>query len=128
LAWAGLILVGVSLGRLLAVCLVLVSTQGFGNGVEMDAATAAGRLGEVVMFVDVLQEVVSGPSGALFLNFGAPYPREVLAVIIMSETLPRFPGVEEWGGRRVRVHGEVGEHKGRRQIILRERGQIELAD
>jgi len=114
------------MSRFLVACLILASTQGPGGAAEADAV--AGKLGETVTFVDVIREVVARPSGALFLNFGAAYPNEVLAAVIMPETLPRFPGAREWTGRRVRVSGEVGEHEGRRRIILRERGQSELAD
>jgi hypothetical protein len=46
----------------------------------------------------------------------------------MDETRPRFPDVEKWSGKKVRVVGEVSEHDGHRRIILRERDQISLAE
>ncbi|MFZ4598312.1 MAG: hypothetical protein ACOYNN_06665 [Terrimicrobiaceae bacterium] len=90
--------------------------------------SASAKLGDEVTFVDVVQEVVIKPSGTIFLNFGKEFPNEVLTVIVMDETRPRFPDVEKWSGKKVRVVGEVSEHDGHRRIILRERDQISLAE
>lgn len=94
----------------------------------MDAAEAAAKLGETVTIVDVIREVVTKPSGTVFLNFGAMYPNEILTAVIMAETLPRFPGIKKWNGHQVRLSGEITEYKGHRRIILRNRGQIQLAN
>ena len=88
-------------------------------------AIASQPAGQTVSFVDVVQEVVVKDSGTIFLNFGGKYPNERLTVVIMAETKKRFPGAETWEGRKVRVTGELSEHRGHPRIILRERGQIE---
>jgi len=99
------------------------------SAVEPNVSTTAGaKIGDSVAFVDVIQEVVIKPSGTIFLNFGKEFPNEVLTVIVMDDTRPRFPEVEKWSGKKVRVAGELSEHAGHRRIILRERDQISLAE
>lgn len=97
-------------------------------GELLDAKTAASKTGEKVLIEEIIREVVIKESGTVFLNFGAAYPDEVLAVVVMKDTLPRFPGIESWKEKKVRVEGVVSEHEGRPRIILRERGQIALAE
>ncbi|MFZ4775555.1 MAG: hypothetical protein ACOYM3_09345 [Terrimicrobiaceae bacterium] len=91
---------------------------------ELDAASAAKKLGESVVVVDTVREVVTKESGTVFLNFGAAYPEEILTAVVMKETLPRFPGIETWLGKKIRMEGVVSEHEGHCRIVLRERGQI----
>ncbi len=90
----------------------------------VDAQAAVKKTGESVLMVDVVREVVTKESGTVFLNFGAPYPNEILTAVVMKDTLPRFPGVESWSGKKVRIEGVVTEHQGHCRIVLRERGQI----
>jgi len=40
----------------------------------------------------------------------------------------RFPGVETWNGKKVRIKGVVSDRQSHRRIILRERGQIALVE
>lgn len=95
----------------------------------LDAREAAAhKNGETVSFEDRIVEIVVKESGTVFLNFGASFPNEVLKAIIMDDTRPRFPNALQWEGRRVRVSGVLSEKEGRKRIILRERGQIELVD
>ncbi len=109
---------------LIAFLLMLPSLPAAGPPAGVDAI-AAQSAGQTVSFVDVVQEVVVKDSGTIFLNFGGKYPNERLTVVIMAETKKRFPGAETWAGRKVRVTGELSEHRGHPRIILRERGQIE---
>jgi len=95
-------------------------------GDVLDAKSAAQKLGEKVVIEDAVREVSITDSGTVFLNFGAVYPDEVLAVVVMKDTRPRFPGIETWSGKKVRIEGTVSDHEGHRRIILRDRGQIVL--
>jgi hypothetical protein len=96
------------------------------SGEVLDAKSAAQKLGEKVVVEDTVREVVVKDSGTVFLNFGAAYPGEVLAAVVISATRPRFPDVETWIGKRVHLEGVVSEYEDHRRIILRERGQIIL--
>jgi len=95
---------------------------------EPDSSAAKqAAIGATVSFVDTVKEVVVKPSGTIFLNFGAKYPDESITIIVMDETRPRFPQIEKWLGKKVRVSGELSDYKGHRRIILREKDQIALA-
>ena len=97
-------------------------------GEVADAKSAAGKTGEKIQFEDTIREVVIKDSGTVFLNFGAAYPHEVLKAVVMKDTRMRFPGVETWSGKKVRIEGVVSDHGGHPRIILRERGQIVLVE
>ena len=71
-------------------------------GDALDAKAAAGKPGEKGVIEDTIREVV------------------------IKDTRPRFPGIETWAGKAVRIEGVVSEHGGHSRIILRERGQITL--
>lgn len=114
--------------RLCFVCMIpwLVALAYCGE--DPDAGMVAGKVGERVLFVDTIRQVVAKDSGTVFLNFGGAYPDETLAVVVMKDTRERFPGVETWDGKKVRVEGMVTEFEGHPRIILRERGQITLVE
>ena len=80
------------------------------------------------MVEDTVREVTVTDSGTVFLNFGAAYPDEVLTVVVMKDTRPRFPGVETWKGKKVHIEGVVSDRQGHRRIILRDRGQAALVE
>jgi len=109
----------------LIVMVAFVTTLG---AETITASVAARRVGEMVFVEDTIREVITKPSGTLFLNFGDSFPRESLKAIVMAATRARFSGVEKWQGRRVRLSGIVTIYKGHARIILRERGQITLVD
>jgi hypothetical protein len=97
-------------------------------GEVLDAKSAAEKTGEKVLIEDTVHEVSITDSGTVFLNFGAAYPDEVLTAVVMKDTRSRFPGIETWSGKKVRIEGVVSDHQGHRRIILRERGQIALVE
>ena len=97
-------------------------------GDALDAKAAAAKAGETVVVEDTVKQVSVTGSGAVFLNFGEAYPHEVLAAVVMKGTRSRFPGIEEWNGKKVHIEGVVSDHGGHPRIILRERGQIVLAE
>jgi hypothetical protein len=97
-------------------------------GDVLDAKSAAAKPGEKVVIEDTVREVSITDSGTVFLNFGAAYPKEVLTAVVMKGTRPRFPGVETWNGKMVRIVGVVSDHEGHPRIVLRERGQIALVE
>jgi len=97
-------------------------------GDVLDAKSAAAKPGEKVVVVDTVREVSITDSGTVFLNFGAAYPDEVLTAVVMKDTRSRFPGVETWNGKKVRIEGVVSDHQGHHRIILRERGQASLVE
>lgn len=110
----------------LVLALATMAILPFSHAQSDASATKQAAIGATVSFVDTVQEVVVKPSGTIFLNFGAKYPDETITVIVMDETRPRFPEVEKWAGKKVRVSGEVSDYKGHRRIILREKEQIAL--
>ena len=60
---------------------------------------------------DTVREVSITETGTVFLNFGAAYPDEVLTVVVMKDTRPRFPGVETWKGKKVHIEGVVSDRQ-----------------
>lgn len=108
------------------IAVVLLAPLLAGAGEVLDAKTASGKLGEYVVIEDTIKEVVIKDTGTVFVNFGAPYPEQTFAAVVMKDTRPRFPGIEAWSGKRVHLEGVVTEYEGQNRIILRERGQIAL--
>jgi hypothetical protein len=95
----------------------------------VDSQSAAGaEPGSPVTFTDIIREIVVSPEGTIFVNFGGKYPKETFAAVVMKETHPRFPDIENWVGKKVLVSGTVSEFEGHKRVILRERGQIKLAE
>lgn len=112
--------------QVVAAIITLVHTA-FAADVQ-DASSAATKVGETVIVEDVVTEIVTGDKGTLFLNFGGAYPKQTFTAVIMNSTKPRFPEVEKWKGKKVRFEGKVTLHESQPRIILRDRGQIRLAE
>jgi hypothetical protein len=88
------------------------------------ARDAARRVGQAVIVEDSVAEVTRPQgAGAFYLNFGAPYPRQVLSAVVPTTG---FPDVSGWTGRRVRVRGSVSAGADGPVILCSESGQVEL--
>lgn len=75
---------------------------------RLTAAEAAPRLGQDVVFEDVVKAISqSRTKKGCYFSFGAPYPKQVLSVWVPDEVwdkLPRDPGLI---GRTVRIRGRL---------------------
>jgi len=69
-------------------------------------------------------EVPEGAPSRVFLHFGAPRPNQTFSALIVGPVLPRFPNLQEWRGKRVRVTGLVRLEEGRPTIRLTKSSQL----
>jgi endonuclease YncB( thermonuclease family) len=69
------------------------------------------------------------PRSTCYLNFHEDYANHVSAVILGADR-HRFPEAPDrtWERRTVRIVGQVTEHRGRPQILLRHPGQVTVLD
>jgi hypothetical protein len=92
------------IGVMLALALAAIRPSGAQTPVSARAAST--MTGVVVVVEDTVAEAVRPQgAGSYYLNFGRPFPHQVLSVLI-----PRgagFPDVSLWATRRVRVRGTV---------------------
>ncbi len=91
-------------------------------------SAAKAHVGEVVTVEGtvVSVEVSEGsPNGSrVFLDFGAPRPNQTFSALIVGPVLPRFPNLQEWRGKQVRVTGLVRRDEGRPTILLSRPSQL----
>ena len=69
-------------------------------------------------------EVSEAAPARVFLHFGAPAPNQTFSALIVGPVLPRFPNLQEWRGKRVRVTGLVRLEEGRPTIRLTKPSQL----
>ena len=72
------------------------------------ARTAAQRVGSTVVVEDTVAELAR-PQGSAFyyLNFGAPYPQQVLTATVPATLAPSIPGLTRASGAVVQLRGTV---------------------
>src|SRR2546426_9426712 len=69
-------------------------------------------------------EVSEAAPWRVFLDFGAPRPNQTFSALIVGPVLPRFPNLQEWKGKRVRVTGLVDLDEGRPTMLLSRPSQL----
>lgn len=103
----------------------LLGAKAFGQQSTLpDATTVANRTNQRVLFQDVVKAAShSNSRDGCYINFGAPYPNQVLSVWVpdtITEKLPRLLG------RTVRIDGVVQLSESGPLINLESPGQIEV--
>jgi RecJ-like exonuclease len=85
---------------------------------KVQPAQAGGHKGEVVTVVGQVVQITHSPQGHVYLNFGAPYPKQQFAAIIFQNEVKLFPKVDALKGKTIEVTGKVKDYKGQAQIQL----------
>lgn len=86
---------------------------------RVPASEAASHLGESITVIGVVAEVSrKNRGGHVYLNFGAPFPKQQFAVVIFKNETSRFPRIDSLQGKTVEITGVVKEQQGHRRIQL----------
>ena len=72
----------------------------------------------------VVSIVVSARSDTVFLNLGASGGPPTFSAVLFRPFFSRFPNVQKWRGKRVRVTGVVQLEQGRSEIFLTDPTQL----
>lgn len=84
--------------------------------------------GKQVTIEDIVVDVTISKTGVAFLNFGDRYPNQTVAGVVPQSALANI-GIEfinTLQGQRIRLTGNVTSYKGKPEIQIRQRRQIEL--
>ena len=105
-----------------------INTENNDKDKVVPAREAENYLGEDIIVEGKIVDSYRSDKSAIFLNFGAPYPNQVLTAIIFSSALSRFKEHPRnyYLGKLVRIRGKVKEYKGRPEIILDTPSQIKI--
>lgn len=89
-----------------------------GDSVSLTGKVAGGRY------------FVQGEGSPTLLNIGAPYPHQLLTVVIRGAARKEFPGAPEKDllNKEVRVSGKVELYKGKPQVVVHSAAQLTLAE
>ena len=118
---------------LLATILCFALAAPFALAEEISAAQAAKHIGEVqtVRGVVVSATYAARAKGQpTFLNLDKPYPDEIFTVVIWGSDRAKFSPSPEgaFKGKTVRVTGKITEYRGTPEIVVRDPGQIVVAE
>jgi hypothetical protein len=86
---------------------------------------AVSHMGETKTVEGVVSEVFTSRRGDTFLDFGGRYPNEAFTGVIFRDDAGQFGDVSRLEGRTVDVTGEIKEYRGRPEIILSSREQLQ---
>ena len=84
---------------------------------------AAQHIGETRGVHGRLAAVRKTRTGAIFMDFGAPWPGETFTAVSFGSAVP-FEQVAALTNRDVTVHGRIAGYKGRPEIVVRSANQI----
>ena len=87
---------------------------------------ALANLGTTATVEGVVSQVSTIKSGNTFINFGGRHPNHSFYGIIFGSDANKFGNVNGLEGKTVSINGKIELHKGKPQIILRDRNQIKL--
>jgi len=82
-----------------------------------------------VEFIGMVAEVVDGTNKrAVYINFGKPYPGEVITAVILENVRHYFTSIDltQLTGKTVRIRGLIEEASGHPRVMLRSADQLEI--
>ena len=97
------------------------------QGNVISDSAAANHVGQMVTVEGIVANVHTSRGNNTFLNFGAPYPRQVFSAVVFRSSQGRFVNLDRWAGRRVRVTGRIQLYEGRPEVILTDPSQLQAA-
>ncbi|MBN9534940.1 MAG: hypothetical protein J0I26_06855 [Alphaproteobacteria bacterium] len=84
-----------------------------------------GQVGQFATAEGVVDEVYDSRK-ATFIDLGGRYPNNVFTAVIWSEDADKFPAVDALRGKKVVITGLLTLYNGRKEIILRDAGQLKV--
>ena len=98
------------------------------NGGCFDLQSAASHLGNSGCVTGRLLRAYTSRSGNTFLDFCSDYRDCPFTSVIFASDKARFGDLSSLNGRQVEIHGRITSYQGRAEIIVRDPGQITLAE
>lgn len=114
----------------MAVCLGFLATgyaQQQGELVKPTSAAEARKLVGTNAVVGVVAEV-NRTDKLVRLNFGQKYPKQDFTAVVFAKNFGAFTNLDTLEGKTVQVSGKVSEYKGRTEMILTTKGQLQVVD
>lgn len=97
-------------------------------GDAIGACNAGNYVGKEKIVEGKIVDSYKSKTNTILLNFEKPYPNQCFTVVIFPSDIINFPENPQnyYEGKIVRVKGIIKEYKGKPEIILKDRSQIEL--
>jgi hypothetical protein len=93
------------------------------------AEDASKYVGKAVTIEGTVGKVSESGRGTTFVNFGAPYPNQVLSAVIYKSARSQFPAdLSPWNGRRLRITGTVHLYQMKPEIVLDSPSQVQVLE
>ena len=108
--------------------MLLLPLASWAGPAHITDAQAAAHIGERVVVEGKVVVVYTSPSGNIYFNFGAVYPRQDFSVVIFSADGGAFLNVAKYAHRRVAVTGVVERYRGKPEIVVHSPRQLRLLD
>lgn len=96
------------------------------NADALHPREAVQHAGEFAVVEGVVAQVSRSRGGTTFINFGGRFPNHIFYAVIFRQHASKFPDVFRLEGRAVAIEGTIQMYKGKPQIILTRRDQMEL--
>jgi hypothetical protein len=94
--------------------------------VRLTPAKAKDHIGELATVEGRVFGVYTSRSNTTFLNFGAPFPHQTFTAVIFEAYAGRFPNPSTLDGATVAVTGTIKLYRGKPEITLTARSQLEI--
>lgn len=108
---------------ILSLWFALLAAPAFAQTIQ--PTDAAAHVGQTVTVAGTVSEVHKSPrSGATFVNMGGRYPNDAFTGVIFADDASKFPDIEALRGKTIAITGLVRLHKGKPEIVLKDRAQI----
>lgn len=104
--------------------LLLFIFYGCGKSNSYSPEQAVNHIGKKVTITGKVYEVYTTRRGTTFLDFGGRYPDNPFTAVIFRNKRSGFGNVYTYQGKKISVTGVVTTYRGKPEIILDSKGQI----
>ncbi len=93
----------------------------------IDACQAKKYIGEKVIIEGIVAEIFYSQKGNIFLNFVKPYPNQCFTAVIFKKDKEKLEkSIKNAYYKKVRILGTIKEYKGKPEVVLTNKSQIEI--
>jgi len=89
---------------------------------------AKSHVGEEVIIIGKIDQVVKSATGNYFFNMGGKFPHNKFTAVIFKAEARRFGRLNTYEGKEVEIFGKIKEYNGKPEIVLDSLNQIKIIE
>ena len=95
---------------------------------KIKTSEAENYIGKIEIVEGFANQIYHSRGGTCFIDMDGDYPNNVFTAVIFKSDLKKFKDIDEYEGKEIEVKGIIKEYRGKPEIILKNKSQIQIIE